>query len=136
MQILGLRVGGSGHIGKNFEKYFEAGAIPSALEGQTLRRETLNLVLEARRTFATPTEESATFTFLGEGGERYYLQKITLRLITTQRHPVSGNIPGLILRNQSHPSEFDNIVELFAPDISSYLRASKKEWFQLEGPFA
>ena len=135
MKILAQRVGGSGHAGCHLREDFEAGHIPRCWDGHPLRAATLNLVLQVGAVFRTPIAGSATKQYVAANGETYYLQAIRLRVFDTRADDTSGWLPGLIHRNRPHPLEFDNVIEVIAPNLESRLREGKKEWFELDGPF-
>jgi hypothetical protein len=135
MIVLAQRVGGSGHAGKNLEDHFKAGHIPRTWEDAPLVTASLNFVLEVGKLFRTPSDGLATSQYVTKD-ETYYLQAIRLRRLDPRtRESKSDWLHGLIHRNRPHPKEFDNVIEVIAPDVSSYLHEGKKEWFQLDGPF-
>jgi hypothetical protein len=137
VRVLAQRVGGSGHAGSHLHLDFEDGCVPLSLEGYELKQATLNLVLQAGYVFKTPTRGGATKEYISRNGETYYLQAIRLSVIDgSSRQPRNPTpLPGLIHRNRPHPLEFDNVIEVIAPDLSAFLQSGLKEWFTLEGAF-
>jgi hypothetical protein len=96
---------------------------------------TVNLVLQAGYVFRTPTKGGATKQYVSRNDETYYLQAIQLSVIDVRTRQPQNWVPGLIHRNRPHPPEFDNLIEVIAPDLSPLLHSGLKEWFALEGPF-
>jgi hypothetical protein len=137
VKILAQRVGGSGHAGDHLHLDFQDGYIPLSLEGHQLKQATLNLVLQAGYVFRTPVRGGAMKEYVSRNRETYYLQAIRLSVIDGDsrqaRNPVP--LPGLIHRNRPHPLEFENVIEVIAPDLSKFLQCGLKEWFTLEGSF-
>jgi hypothetical protein len=135
MNILAQRVGGSGHAGKHLPDDFADGHIPQAWDGHNLQKKSLNLILQAGYVFRTPTAGGATKEYVSRNGETYYLQAILLSVINTRTRESRCCVTGLIHRNRPHPQEFDNVIEVIAPDLSAWLQPGLKEWFELQGPF-
>jgi hypothetical protein len=121
LTVLGQRIGGSGHASMHLCSDFEDGHIPFSWKGQVLKRATLNLVLQAGYVFRTPKSGGATNVYISRNRETYYLQAIQLSVIDgNSKQPRNPDpFPGLIHRNDPHPSEFDNVIEVIAPDISA-----------------
>ncbi len=134
-KVLAQRVGGSGHAAANLHVDFADGHIPTSWAGHALRQATVNLVLQAGYIFRTPTGGAATKQYVSRNGETYYLQAILLSVIDPNTRRRLNRFPGLIHRNRPHPPEFDNVIEVIAPDLSTLLQSGLKEWFVLEGPF-
>ena len=134
VKILAQRVGGSGHAGAHLRLDFEDGHIPPSLEGHALRQATVNLVLQVGYRFRTPKDGTATKQYVSRNGETYYLQAIRLSALDKEKRHQEW-VPGLIHRNRPHPPEFDNVVEVIAPDLARFLCPGLKDWFELEGPF-
>jgi hypothetical protein len=106
------------------------------LDGQALCEEgALNLVREAGYVFRTPKDGTATKQYVGRNGETYYLQAILLSLIDAKTRRPLNQVPALIHRHNPHPPEFDNVIEVIAPNLRPFLGDDRKEWFALEGPF-
>lgn len=135
MVVLAQRVGGSGHAGQHLHGDFIDGHIPNSWEGHQLKQATLNLVLQVGVFFSTPKDGRATKQYEASNGETYYLQAIRLSVFDPETQKASDWVPGLIHRNRPHPPEFDNVIEIIAPDLGRLLRSGKKEWFKLDGPF-
>jgi hypothetical protein len=114
------------HLHKDFN------GIPGEIEGHRLHRGgSLNLVLQVGAYFRTPVDGGATRSY-ETPRTTYYLQEIKLRVM---RPHASDWVPGYIHRNREHPSEFDNLIEVIAPDLGNWLTRGLKEWFELDGPF-
>jgi hypothetical protein len=135
MEILAQRVGGSGHAARNLHVDFEDRHIPNRINSHVLRRATLNLVLQAGYVFRTPASARDAKQYVSRNGETYYLQGVQLSVIDPCSRQARNVVPGLIHRNRPHPREFDNVIEVIAPDLSDYLQPGLKEWFAIEGPF-
>lgn len=136
IRILAQRIGGSGHACKHLHTDFDKGYIPRLWEGHVLREASLNLVLQAGYVFRTPIDGEATKQYVNESnGETYYLQAIQLFVLHPNTREPKHSAPGLIHRNRPHPREFDNVIEVIAPDLAQFLQDGLKEWFALEGSF-
>lgn len=135
MIVLAQRIGGSGHAGQHLHRDFTEGHIPNSWEGHQLKRATLNLVLQVGALFRTPKDGQATKQYVSSNGEMYFLQAIHLSVFDPRTPTASDWVPGLIHRNRPHPPEFDNVIEVIAPDLEPLLKLGKKDWFKLAGPF-
>lgn len=133
MLVLGLRIGGSGQAAANLRMEFDAGHIPQKRDGFSLYPGSINLVLGVGCFFQAPGEEPTTHHYRSHG-ETYFLQSIRLCPYDPKTDQEGEWFPGFIGRNRAHPPEFDNIVEIIAPEIPE-LRQGTKQWFKLDGPF-
>lgn len=124
MKIRALQIRGTGG-GADIVSLLKAEKIIPSEEHQSLYNGTINFVLECCWSFSGTGHSGAT-SGVAKGTE-YFLAPVKLF-----RKDCQQAMHGYIIRNISHPSEFNNVIEVVTQYIDD-LRC--KEHFEIEGPF-